>query len=111
MPTSHAPYRRDLAPVHKQAFGLPASRLGADWALITRFVQPTPTTAVRELTTFVRTGDGGYRRDHERHETVLVDTAVLPGMLREHGVDARVATTFGAAELPPGLVAVIGTGR
>lgn len=86
----------------------PTGRLGDDYALITKFSRPTPTTVVRELTTFVRTEDGAYRRDHERHETVLVATAAVPDLLRRHGVEATVGTTFKDAELPQGLMAVVG---
>lgn len=89
----------------------PTGRLGDDWALITKFSQPAPDKVVRELTTFVRTDSGEYRRDHERHETVLVDTAVLPELLRRHGVEAFVGTTFHTADLPQGLVAVVGVKR
>ena len=52
--------------------------------------------------------DGTWRRDDERHENVLVDTARVPGLLAEHGVDARVAPSFGDEELPDGLVAIVG---
>jgi len=37
-----------------------------------------------------------------------VDTSAVPALLAEHGVDARVAPSFGDEELPEGLVALIG---
>jgi len=49
-----------------------------------------------------------WRRDRERHENVLVDTSRLPALLAEHGVTAAVGSSFGPAELPPGMRAVIG---
>jgi hypothetical protein len=63
---------------------------------------------VRELTTFVRADDGSWRRDDERHETVLVDVAGLPAVLARHGVEAAVRHGFGAETLPDGLLAVVG---
>jgi hypothetical protein len=39
---------------------------------------------------------------------VLLDTARLPGLLADLGVDARVRTSFGEEDLPPGLVTLIG---
>lgn len=56
----------------------------------------------------VADGAGGWRRGHERHENVLIDTSALPALLAEHGVRAEVGTAFGAADLPPGLRSVTG---
>ncbi|HEV2258782.1 MAG TPA: hypothetical protein VGS06_37165 [Streptosporangiaceae bacterium] len=39
---------------------------------------------------------------------MLVDTALIPALLASHGVTATVRTSFGAAELPPGMRAVTG---
>lgn len=86
-------------------------RVGVDWAIVTSFSVPAPDRFVRELTTFVRNTDGTWRRDDERHDNVMVDTATVPGLLAEHGVDAHLQTTFGDFQLPDGLVAVIGTKR
>jgi len=85
-----------------------SGRVAADWAVITQYSRPTPDRFIREATTFVADGAGGWRRDQERHENVLVDTSRIPALLREHGVDAVVGPGFGEAELPPGLVAVTG---
>jgi len=92
------------ARVDQPAFG----RATDDWALITEFSVPSPDRYVRELTTFVRGDDGCWRRGHERHDNVLVDTAAIPGLLAAHGVEARIGAAFGSATLPVGLHTVIG---
>jgi SAM-dependent methyltransferase len=83
-------------------------RAGPDWAVITEFSAPAPEVFIRDITTFVPDGAGAWRRSHERHENVLVDTAAIPALLAAHGVAAAVGSSFGAAELPPGLHAVTG---
>jgi SAM-dependent methyltransferase len=80
-----------------------------DWAMVTTSWAPSPVRYVREITTFVRRGDGMWRRDDERHDNVLVDVSVVPGLFAEHGVIARTAPSFGTESLPRGLVAVIGS--
>ena len=84
-------------------------RAGPDWAIIVEFSRPAPDRFVRDATTFVADGQGGWRRGRERHENVLVDTSRIPALLAGHGVAATVGASFGAAELPPGLRAVTGT--
>ena len=84
------------------------ARVGPDWAVLTRFSTPAPEAFVRDITTFVPDGHGAWRRDDERHENVLVDTSLIPALLAGHGVTATLGTAFGAAELPPGLIAVTG---
>ena len=86
----------------------PFARVQADWAIITEFSAPAPDRFVRDATTFVPDGAGAWRRGHERHENVLVDTSRLPELLAAHGVRAEVGTAFGAAELPGGLRSVTG---
>ena len=93
----------------------PYARVTDDWAIVTRFSLPAPDRFVRDITTFVRdTGDGGgWRRDDERHENVLVDTARVVGLLADHGVDATAGPSFGDPDdpdqrLPPGLHAIVG---
>ena len=88
-----------------------SGRVAQDWAVITQYSRPAPDRFVREATTFVADGSGAWRRDHERHENVLVDTSRIPPLLRDHGVDAVVGSAFGEAELPPGMVAVTGRKR
>lgn len=79
-----------------------------EWVLVTRFSVPAPSRFVREMTTFIRGGDGTWRRDDERHDNVLVDTSYFPELLREYGVDATLGASFGGEDLPAGLVTVIG---
>ena len=83
-------------------------RVGDDWAIITHFSVPAANRFVREMTTFVRNDDGSWRRDDERHDNVLIDTTRVPALLATHGIEARVAASFGAEELPTGLCALIG---
>jgi SAM-dependent methyltransferase len=85
-----------------------ASRVADDWAIITRFNLPRPNLFIREITAFLANEDGTWKRDDERHENVLVDTSAVPTLLAEHGVEARVARSFGDEELPDGLVAIVG---
>jgi SAM-dependent methyltransferase len=85
-----------------------ASRVGDDWAIITRFSLPRPNLFVREIASFLPNEDGTWRRDDERHENVLVDTRAVPAFLEDHGVEARVAESFGNEKLPDGLVAIVG---
>ena len=86
------------------AFG----RASDDWAIVTEFDMPSPNRFVRTMAIFVRNDDGSWRRDNERHDNVLVDTAAVPGLLAEHGVEATVAYSFGREQLPTGLRTIIG---
>jgi hypothetical protein len=86
----------------------PYASVNEDWVLVTRFSTPASNRFVREITTFLRQDDGSWRRDNERHENTLIDTSRVPEMLREHGVDATVGSSFGVSELPAGLVAIVG---
>lgn len=81
---------------------------GPDWAAITQFSIPAPDRFVRDVITFVPDGAGAWRRGSEHHENVLVDTSLIPALLERYGVAASVRTSFGAAELPPGMRAVTG---
>jgi hypothetical protein len=63
-----------------------------------------------QMAIFVRNDDGTWRRDDERHDNVLIDTALLPGLLADHRVEATVAASFGAETLPVGLRASSATG-
>jgi SAM-dependent methyltransferase len=85
------------------------ARVADDWAIFTRFSVPRPNEFVREMTTFVREADGTWRRDDERHDNVLIDTARVPARLAERGVDVRVGASFGDEDLPDGLVTIVGT--
>ena len=79
-----------------------------DWALVTRYETPAPHRFVRDITTFVATGDGSWRRDDERHDNVLVDTTAVPAALAIHGVEARVLPSLGDERLPDGMVVITG---
>jgi len=83
-------------------------RVTDDWAIIAAFSVPSPNRFVREMTTFLRNDDGSWRRDDERHDNVLVDTALVPGLLAQHGVEATVAPAFGTEQHPVGLRAIVG---
>ena len=82
-------------------------RVGDDWAIITRFSVPAPDRFVRDMTTFVRR-DGGWARDDEHHENVLVDTEEAAERLAAWGVTARVGHAFGREVLPAGLRVIVG---
>jgi len=86
----------------------PFAKVEPDWAIITEFSAPAPDRFVRDAHTFVADGAGGWRRGHERHENVLVDTSALPGLLAAHGVRAAVSPALGDTPLPPGLRWVTG---
>jgi SAM-dependent methyltransferase len=86
----------------------PYARVEDEWAIVTSYELPSPARFVRRITTFVRAGNGSWRRDDERHENVLVDTSRVPSLLGGAGVEANVAASFGDASLPEGIVAVLG---
>jgi SAM-dependent methyltransferase len=83
------------------------ARVGADWAIITRYETPRPDLFVRHLTTFVRADDGGWRRDDERHDNVLIDVDHIPDLLRPLGLDVEIRDAFGGEQLPRGLRVVL----
>jgi SAM-dependent methyltransferase len=80
-----------------------------DWALITQRSAPSPERFVRQMATFTRNDDGSWRRDDERHDNILIDTARVPPLLAQHSVEARVGTAFGSEQLPAGLHTIIGS--
>jgi SAM-dependent methyltransferase len=86
------------------------ARVADEWAIITERSTPSPTTFVRQMAVFLRNEDGSWRRDDERHENVLIDTSLVPGLLAEHGIRATVETSFGGGvQLLDGLHAIVGT--
>jgi SAM-dependent methyltransferase len=85
-----------------------AGWVGEDWALVTEFSVPTPDRFVRQMATFVKNGDGSWRRDDERHDNVMIDTERVPPLLKEHGVHAKVTSAFGAEPPTTGLRVVVG---
>lgn len=84
------------------------ARAAPGWAIITEYSAPAPDRFVRDITTFLPNPDGSWRRDGEHHENVLTDTALVPALLRRHGVHAEVRSSFGSETLPPGLRAITG---
>ena len=82
--------------------------VGEDWAIITRFSVPAEDQFVREMTTFIRSADGSWRRDDERHDNVMIDTARVPGILARHGVECEVRDSFRGEAFPRGLKAIVG---
>jgi hypothetical protein len=103
-------YRRDLATIHHLLFGSHADACAPPGAGH-RYEAPAPARFVRHITPFTAAGEGSWRRDDERHENVLVDTAGVPALLAAHGVEAAVAAGFGDERLPGGMVAVVGYRR
>jgi len=89
--------------------GAPAfGRATDDWAIVTEFEVPSPARFVRRMAIFVRDDDGTWHRDDERHDNVLIDTAAVPALLADHGVEAAVGHSFGTEALPAGLRTIIG---
>jgi SAM-dependent methyltransferase len=84
-------------------------RVTRDWAMITEFVVPRPDRFAFQLAVFTRNEDGSWRRDDERHDLVLLDTAGVPAILRQLGIEATIGNSFGSERLPPGLVTLVGT--
>jgi SAM-dependent methyltransferase len=82
--------------------------VGDDWALVTEFSSPTPDRFVRQMAVFTRNEDASWRRDDERHDNTLVDTAKVPLLLARHGVTAQARRSFGNETLPVGLHAIVG---
>jgi SAM-dependent methyltransferase len=79
-----------------------------EWAIVSRFSTPAPDRFVRDMTTFVVQEDGSWRRDDERHDNVLIDTARVPELFAPLGVDVQVRRSFGGEHLPVGLRTLIG---
>jgi SAM-dependent methyltransferase len=98
----------DLAWAQSRRDAPPYVRRDHDWVLMTEYSIPSPERFVRDMTTFIRNPDGSWRRGDERHVNVLIDTAGVPKLLAEHGVEAIIAPAFGTETLPAGLIAVIG---
>ena len=82
---------------------------GDEWALVTEFSVPTPTSFIRQMAVFTLEADGSWRRSDERHENTLIDTGTIPGLLATHGISAQVSRGFGDETLPVGLNTIVGT--
>jgi SAM-dependent methyltransferase len=83
--------------------------VGDDWAIVTRFSTPSPDKFIREMTTFVPNEDGSWRRDDERHDNILIDTARAAEVLSSKGVEVEVRSSFGTEQHPVGLRTLIGS--
>jgi SAM-dependent methyltransferase len=85
------------------------TRVADDWVLVCEFSVPEPTRFVRRHIFFMRAEDNNWRRDEEIHHNVLMDTTLIPALLSEQGLMARVGQAFGEEELPHGLVTILGS--
>ncbi len=85
--------------------------IGDDWAIVSRFSTPSPDRFIREMTTFVPNEDGSWRRDDERHDNILIDTARAAELLASKGVEVEVRSSFGTEQHPVGLRTLIGSRR
>jgi SAM-dependent methyltransferase len=94
--------RPDLGSVH--------AKVTDDWAIVTRFSRPEPYRFDRAITVF-RREDGNWRRSDEYHRNVTFDADEALRVLRDHGLDARSRASFGAEQLPDGLVVLVGSRR
>jgi SAM-dependent methyltransferase len=81
---------------------------GPDWAIITKLSVPTVDRFIRDIITFLPNPDGSWRRGSEHHENVLIDTAQIPALLREQGIEAHAGNSFGSETNPPGLRVITG---
>jgi SAM-dependent methyltransferase len=84
-------------------------RVGDDWAVVVSWTVPSRHRFDRKITTFLANVDGTWRRDDEFHRNILVDTAQVPPLLAQHGVDAEMRDAFADEQLPQGLRAIVGT--
>jgi SAM-dependent methyltransferase len=86
----------------------PSGWVGEDLALVMERVSDGPDHFARVQTIFVREADGRYRREHERHDNVLIDVhAVVPPLLAAEGLDVEVRKSFGTETNMEGLLAVV----
>jgi SAM-dependent methyltransferase len=91
--------RRELADVH--------ARVEDDWAIVTRFSRPALERLDRDITAFVRDGEG-WRRVDEHHRNVTFDAQEALGILNASGIEAQRRESFGTETLPAGMVVLAG---
>lgn len=86
----------------------PSGWVGDDWALVIERASDGPDHFARIQTIFVRTDDGCYRREQERHDNVLIDVrAVVPPLLEAEGLAVDVRESFGVETNMEGLLVVV----
>ena len=85
----------------------PRGWVGDDWAIVTETPFEGEDRFIREMTTFTKQSDGSYRRGHERHDNVLLDTSAVPARLEALGLRAEVRPAFGDEQLPVGLDVIV----
>lgn len=100
----------DLSTRGAQMARPPAVWVGDEWALFMERVSDGPAHFARVQTVFVMEDDGRYRREHERHDNVLIDVAgVVPRLLAAEGLDVSVGLSFGTETNMEGLMVVVAT--
>lgn len=100
----------DLSTREAQMARPPAAWVGEDWALFMERVSDRPSHFARVQTLFVEEDDGRYRREHERHDNVLLDVPrVVPPLLEAEGLDVSVGRSFGNETNMEGLMVVVAT--
>ena len=98
----------DLSTRDAQMARPPYGVVGEDWALVLERVSDGPAHFARVMTVFTREDDGRYRREHERHDNVLVDVPGVVGPLLEaEGLEVEVGRSFGSETNMEGLMVVI----
>jgi SAM-dependent methyltransferase len=100
----------DLSTRDAQMARPPAVWVGPTWAMFMERVSDGPTHFARSMTIFVEEPDGRYRREHERHDNVLIDIdGVVPPLLEAEGLDVRIGRSFGTEVNMEGLMVVVAT--
>jgi SAM-dependent methyltransferase len=98
----------DLSTRDAQMVRPPAAWVGDDWAMFMERVSEGPTHFARLMTMFVREDDGRYRREHERHDNVLIDVpGIVPPLLQAEGLAVEVRISFGDESNMEGLMVVV----
>jgi SAM-dependent methyltransferase len=100
----------DLSTRDAQMARPPAAWVGHTWAMFMERLSDGPTHFARSMTTFVQEDDGRYRREHERHDNVLIDVPGVVGPLLEaEGLRVEVRLSFGQESNMEGLMVVVAT--
>ena len=98
----------DLSTRDAQMARPPAVWVGDDWAMFMERVSDGPTHFARSMTIFVQEDDGRYRREHERHDNVLIDVpGVVTPLLEGEGLEVEVRLSFGDETNMDGLMVVV----